>query len=118
MTASDTSNEHKRGALAPLTDAMRDVRAAGDRLRDAQKAAWRAYLDEVDEAIAGDLGTPEETGGDEGTDPVQALLDAVRGRIDDIRVQVRLGMMEGEDVAHEIGTVLSDVVDRLRAPLR
>jgi hypothetical protein len=117
MTRSETSTEPERGALAPLTEAMRDVRAAGDRLREAQKAAWRAYLDEVDEAISADLGVPEEAG-DENGDPVHALLDAVRGRIDDLRVQVRLGMMEGEDVAHEIGTVLTDVVDRLRAPLR
>jgi hypothetical protein len=117
MTSSE-STKHERGALAPLTDAMRDVRAAGERLREAQKAAWRAYLDEVDAAISTDLGTPDETTGEEATDPVQALLDAVRGRLDDIRVQVRLGMMEGEDVAHEIGAVLTDVVDRLRAPLR
>jgi hypothetical protein len=96
---------------------MRDVRAAGDRLREAQKAAWRAYLDEVDAAITADLGVPEEAD-EESADPVHALLDAVRGRIDDLRVQVRLGMMEGEDVAHEIGTILNDVVDRLRAPLR
>ncbi len=117
MTSSDTSTEGERGALAPLTDAMRDVRAAGDRLREAQKAAWRAYLDEVDKAIAADLGSPETTD-EESDDPVHALLDAVRGRIDDLRVQMRLGMMEGEDVAHEIGTVLTDVVGRLRAPLR
>jgi hypothetical protein len=117
MTSSETSTERERGALAPLTDAMRDVRAAGDRLREAQKAAWRAYLEEVDGAMTADLGSPEE-GDEESADPVHALLDAVRGRIDDLRVQVRLGMMEGEDVAHEIGTVLTDVVSRLRAPLR
>jgi hypothetical protein len=113
-----TTSETERSAFAPLADALKDVRAAGERLREAQQAAWKQYLTEIDRALAADLGGSEEADSEDGPAAAQALLDAVRGRLDDMRVQARLGLMEGEDLLEELRSVLGDVVDRVRAPLR
>ena len=113
-----TSSETEHGAFAPLGEALEDVRKARQQLRDEQHAAWTRYLEAVDRALTAELGEPPTDTTAAGTDPMHTLLTAVRGRVDDLRVQARLGVMEGEDLLEELREALGDVIGRVRAPLR
>jgi hypothetical protein len=94
-----------RSRFAPLGDAMRDIRAAEDELRAEQDAALRRYVERVDAILAFRLELPD-TPEDEDHDPSH-VLDALRSRLGELRVQARLGAMDGEEV-----------VERVRAALR
>ena len=111
-----TTTAHPRNeALRRITHASDDVRAARSRYQAEQEAAWERYVAVVDKALAEDLRLPAPTADPTtGTDPVHELLDTVRGRIDDLRVQAQLGKMELEDLATELHAAAGRVVDLLR----
>jgi hypothetical protein len=93
-----------RSRFAPLGDAMRDIRAAEDDLRAEHDAALRRYMERVDAILAFRLEVPDEP--DEDHDPT-LVVDALRARFDELRLQAHLGAMDGEEV-----------VERVRAALR
>jgi hypothetical protein len=93
-----------RGGFAALSDAMRDMRAAEAALREEQHDAWRRYLERVDAILAFDLQLDEVD--DDDHNPTH-MLDAIRTRVSELRVQTWLGAMEGEEL-----------VGRMRAALR
>ena len=97
-----------RSAFAPLGDALRDLRAAEVVLRREQDDAWKRYVARVDEILATDL-RPEPTA----TVELHPLLEGIRGRIDDLRVQAKLGAMEGEDLVAQVRTVLGHLSEHL-----
>ena len=94
-----------RATFAVLGDAMRDIRAAEDVLRAEQDEAWRRYVERVDAILAFDLKL-EDLADDDDHDPSH-LLDALRRNVGELRVQTRLGAMEGEEL-----------VGRMRGALR
>ena len=94
-----------RGAFAALGKAMRDIREAEAQLRAEQDEVWRRYVERVDTILAMDLRL-EAVRDDDDHDPSH-LLDALRARVGELRVQARLGAMEGEEL-----------VGRVRAALR
>jgi hypothetical protein len=94
-----------RGAFAPVADAMRDIRAAEAALREEQDAAWKRYLERVDAALAFNLQVDQHLDDDDHNP--NHMLDALRGTVGQLRLQTRLGAMEGEEL-----------VGRLRAALR
>ena len=94
-----------RGTWAAIGEAMRDIRAAEAVLREEQDDAWRRYLARVDAILAFDLQADEASEDDD--HDASHLLDTLRTRIDELKVQSRLGAMEGEDL-----------VGRLRAAVR
>jgi hypothetical protein len=101
-------HEH-RGAFAPLGDALRDLREAEVELRHEQDAAWKRYVARVDEILATDLRA--EPTPDDGE--VHPLFEGVRSRLDDLRVQARLGAMEGEDLVAQVRTALGHLGEHL-----
>lgn len=110
-----TKEDHRNETLRRLAHASEDVRAARSRYLAEQEVAWQHYVAVVDKALAEDLRltTPERTPAPE-TDPVREVLDSIRGRIDDLRVQATLGRMELEDLATELHKAANHVVDLLR----
>ena len=94
-----------RSRFAPLGDALRDIRAAEDELRAEQDAALRRYVERVDAILAFRLEL-EDDPRDDDHDPTH-VVDALRSRFEELRVQARLGAMDGEDL-----------VERVRAALR
>jgi hypothetical protein len=102
---------HERTIFTPLRDALRDLHAAETVLRDEQGAAWRRYVAEVDRVLAADLradDSPEVDG------EAHALFEGIRGRLDDLRVQARLGAMEGEDLLAQMRHALEQLGGRRR----
>lgn len=102
-------------ALRRLARASEDVRAARSRYLAEQEAAWQRYVAVVDRAVIEDLrldpaSRPEPPTDDE----AHRLLDQVRSRLDDLRVQAQLGRMELEDLATELRDAAGRVVDLLR----
>ena len=93
------------GAFAALATAMRDIREAEAQLRAEQDEAWRRYLERVDTLLARDLHLDSMP--DDDDHDASHLLDDLRGRVGELRVQARLGAMEGEEL-----------VGRMRAALR
>lgn len=93
-----------RGVFATVGEAMRDIREAEAVLRAEQDQAWRRYVDRVNVILAVDLHL-EATPDDDDHNPAH-LLDAVRARVDELRVQTRLGAMEGEELVSRVRTVL------------
>lgn len=103
--------------LERLGKATADVKAARTRLREEQEAAWQRYVASVNAALADDLDLSSPAAGGAGDagepDPVHELLDAIRGRVDDLRVQAQLGRMEAAEVLEHLQDSLGSVVDRL-----
>jgi hypothetical protein len=93
-----------RDTFEVLGDVMRDIREAEADLRAEQDAAWRRYLQRVDAILAFDLGV-EPDPDDEDHDPSH-VLDALRARVGELRVQARLGAMDGEDLIGRVRTAL------------
>jgi len=94
-----------QGTFAVIGNVMRDVRAAEEQLREDQAAALRRYVDRVDAILAFEVPV-EEHPDDEDHNPMH-VLDALRGRLEDLRVRTHLGTMDAEDL-----------VERVRAALR
>jgi hypothetical protein len=93
-----------RGGFAPLADAIRDIRQAEAVLREEQDQAWRRYVERVDAILAFDLQV-ERHRDDDDHDPTH-LLDALRGRVGELRLQSRLGAMEGEELVARLRRAL------------
>jgi hypothetical protein len=93
-----------RGTFAVIGDAMRDIRAAEQVLRAEQDDAWRRYIERVDAILAFDLQI-EEDPDDDDHDPSH-LLDALRARVGELRLQTRLGTMEGEELVGRVRAAL------------
>ena len=98
------SDVETRGTFAVLADAKRDIRAAEETLRAEQDDAWRRYVERVDAILAFDLRI-EDDPDDEDHDPVH-VLDGLRARLDELRLQTRLGAMEGEELVGRVRAVL------------
>jgi hypothetical protein len=98
-----TDTERRQG-FAALGDAMRDIRQAEVQLRADQDEAWRRYVERVDAILAFDLRLESESADDD-HHPIH-LLDAVRARIGELRVQARLGAMEGEELIGRVGAAM------------
>jgi len=93
-----------RGTFAALGDAMRDIQAAEAQLREEQHAAWRRYLERVDAILVFDLRLPE-VADDDDHNP-NHLLDVVRGRVGELRLQTHLGAIEGEELVGRMRAAL------------
>ena len=102
-----------RSAFAPLGDVIHDLSLAEQALREEQQAAWRRYLDQVDKIMAEDLQRDDKAATDE---LAHQLFEGIRMRLDDLRVQARLGTMEGEDLLAQLRGALGHLVDRVHLP--
>lgn len=103
-------------AFQALLRASADVRAARARLEAEQHEAWERYVHAVETALAEDLALPAtDHDASESLDGWHEVLDALRGRVDDLRVQSRLGRMDAADVLEELHLASGWVLDRLRA---
>ena len=91
-----------RGTFAVVSDALHDIWAAEDDLRAEQSAAWRRYVERVDGILGFDLVVVPD--GDDGDQ--RHLLDGLRARIGELRLQTHLGAMDGEDLVHRVQTLL------------
>lgn len=101
----------RRTPFTPLSDALHDLHVAESELRAEQDAAWRRYVAEVDRILAADLRADDSA---EVDDDAHALFAGIRGRLDDLRVQARLGAMEGEDLLAQMRHVLEQLSGRRR----
>lgn len=108
-------HEH-RSAFAAVSDTIRDLHDAEARLREEQEATWRRYLQEVDDILAADLRC------DEGAREVDLLdhelLTAIRGRLNDLRVQAKLATMEGEDLLAQLRGTITRLTGHVHLPHR
>jgi hypothetical protein len=93
-----------RGTFAVIGDVMSDVRAAEDELRAEQDAALRRYVERVDAILA--FGIPVQEHPDDDDHNPMHILDALRGRLDELRVQRHLGAMDGEDLVERVRAAL------------
>ena len=91
-----------RGTFAALSDAMRDIREAEAVLREEQHEAWRRYVERVDAILAFDLQVETD---DDDHNPSH-LIDAIRSRVDELRLQTHLGAIEGEELVGRMRTVV------------
>lgn len=92
------------GAFGAIGTAMRDIREAEADLRKEQDAAWRRYAERVDAILAADL--PFDRHPDDDDHSATHVLDAVRARLDELRLQTHLGAMEGEELVQRVRTAL------------
>jgi hypothetical protein len=99
--------------LRSLVDAANDVRSARSVYVAEQQAAWKRYVAAVDHVLAEDLGLDATEDGRD-TDFARQLLDEVRGRVDDLRLQAHLGRMELDDLAGELRRATTALTDGLR----
>jgi hypothetical protein len=111
----DTRNEAdpRNEALRRLAHASEDVRAARSRYLAEREEAWQRYVGVIEKALAEDLRLSPPAGTTM-NNSVRDLLDTLRGRVDDLRVQATLGRMELEDLATELHKAADHVVDLLR----
>ena len=93
-----------RGTLAVLGDVARDIRAAEDELHAEQDAALRRYIERLDAILAFGIPAPEHAD-DEDHNPTH-VLDALRTRLGELRVQTQLGFMDGEDLLQRVRTAV------------
>jgi hypothetical protein len=114
MTTTSTTHE----ALERLGKAAGDIRAARAKLREEQDAAWQRYVATVEAALADDLTLPDATRDPDATgapqDPVHLLIDALHGRVDDLRVQAQLGRMEAAELVDDLRQATAWVADHLK----
>lgn len=108
-----TTTDRPRSAFAPVGDAIRDLQAAEVRLRHEQEVIWRKYLAEVDQILATDL-HPDEL--DDDDEQAHELFTGIRGRLDELRVQARLGTMEGEDLLARLREAASHLTGQIHLP--
>lgn len=105
-----------------LARAHRDVERARARLHEEQEAAWRRYVDAVEQALAVDLRLPageaEPEPDDEDEDPIRELVDALAARFDNMKVQAKLGRMEARDLLEELRDELHDAARKVATFLR
>ena len=94
-----------RGTFAVIGDLTRDLQTAEDELRAEQDAALRRYIEHVDAILA--FGIPVDALAVDDPHRPTPLVEAVRARLDELRLQAHLGAMDGEDL-----------VDGIRATLR
>jgi hypothetical protein len=106
-----TEVQPHRTAFTPLRDALQDLHQAETVLHAEQDAAWHRYVAEVDRILAADLRADDSA---EVDDVAHALFEGIRGRLDDLRVQARLGAMEGEDLLAQMRRALEQLSGRLR----
>ena len=99
------TNVETRDTFAVIGDVMRDIRAAEDQLRVDQDAALRRYVERVDAILAFEV--PIDQHPDDDDHNPMHVLDALRGRLNELRVRTHLGSMDAEDL-----------VERVRAALR
>jgi hypothetical protein len=99
----------QRSAFTPLRDALQDLREAETTLRAEQEAAWRRYVDEVNRILAADLRSDDSA---EVDDVAHALFAGIKGRLEELRVQARLGAMEGEDLLAQMRRALEQLSGR------
>jgi hypothetical protein len=104
-----TQVQARRTLFTPLRDALNDLHQAETRLRAEQDAAWRRYVKEVDEILDADLRADDSS---EVDDVAHAVFEGVRGRLDDLRVQAKLGAMEGEDLVAQLRRALDQLSGR------
>jgi len=104
-----TEAQEHRSPFAPIGDALHDLREAEAALHKEQEAAWKRYVERVDQILADDLRADEPATSEVGN----GLFDAVRGRLDDLRVQARLGAMEGEDLLDQVRRALGELSSHL-----
>ena len=98
------SDVETRSAVTVLRDAMADIREAEVDLRAEQDEAWRRYVRRVDAILAFDLQVEREHDDDD-HDPSH-LVDALRARVGELRLQTRLGAMEGEELVSRLRTLV------------
>jgi len=98
------TNAETRGTFAVIDDLMRDVHLAEEALREEQDAALRRYVERVD-AILAFAPMVAEDRDDEDHDPTH-LLDSLRGHFGELRLQTRLGAMEGEEIVERVRAAL------------
>lgn len=98
-----------RTAFTPLRDALHDLHEAEERLHAEQDAAWQRYVAEVDRILAADLRADDSS---EVDDVAHALFAGVRGRLDDLRVQAKLGAMEGQDLLTQLRAAVDQLTSR------
>lgn len=108
-----TETSERQHGFAQIDAALHDISAAGTRLREEQQAAWRRYLDEVDRALTEDLQPEDVT-----EDVVDELVSHAHNLFDELRVQARLGVMEGGDALAEVRQAFARVAERLHLPVR
>ena len=97
-----------RTAFTPLRDALHDLHRAEEALHAEQAAAWARYVKQVDVILAADLRADDSSEVDH---EAHAVFAGVRERLDDLRLQAKLGAMEGEDLL----TQLRAAIDQLRS---
>lgn len=98
-----------RTPFTPLRDALHDLHHAEDRLHAEQDAAWQRYVEEVDHILAADLRADDAPAVDE---DAHARFAGVRARLDDLRVQAKLGTMEGQDLLAQVRTAAAQLSSR------
>jgi hypothetical protein len=101
-----TEVQGHRTAFTPLRDALHDLHEAEETLHAEQDAAWQRYVKRVDRILAADLRADDSP---EVDDVAHALFEGVRGRLDDLRVQAKLGAMEGQDLLAQMRTALEQL---------
>ena len=113
-----TTDQPRNEVLQRLLRASDDVQAAKQRLHDEQEAAWQRYVAAVESTLAADLDLTAATGTTTTSgptdDPEHEVLEAVRGRIDDLRVQAQLGRMEAADLLDERQAAVGWVIEHVR----
>ena len=93
-----------RGTFAVIAGVRRDLQTAEDELRAEQDAALRRYVERADAILA--FGLPEEALPADEPHHTMRLVDAVRGKLDELRLQAHLGAMDGEDLLRGIHAML------------
>ena len=89
-----------RGTFAVIADVRRDLQIAEAELRAEQDAALRRYIERVDATLA--FGLPVEARPADEDHPTIHVVDAVRARLEELRLQAHLGAMDGEDLVGAI----------------
>ena len=93
-----------RGTFAVIADVRRDLQTAEDELRAEQDAALRRYIERADAILA--FGLPVEARPADDPQHATHLVDAVRAKLDELRLQAHLGVMDGEDLVGDIQATL------------
>ena len=93
-----------RGTFAVIADVRRDLQIAEDELHAEQDAALRRYIERVDAILA--FGLPVQARPVDEAHPTVHVVDAVRARLEELRLQAHLGAMDGEDLVGAIRALL------------